>query len=110
MPWWHLGCALRNDATWRMRIGGICTPDAAYDVALPPMPVTFVECEAVGDILNCIPVEIDFELIHALRMPAGYRDRAESGVADIDDEHAARLTSEHLQIRDIEANVLSRDG
>jgi hypothetical protein len=93
-----------------MRINGGRTCDATYDVALFPVLVTFVECKAVGDILDRITVEIGFELIHAFRMVARRRDGAENGVANIDDKHGARLATEYVQIRDIEADILSGDG
>ena len=64
---------------------------------------------AAGNFLYRIAVQIDLEFVHPLPMVAGNFWISER-VADIDHEYRAGLTAEYLQIRDVQANVLPRDG
>jgi hypothetical protein len=60
-----------------MRIDRLHTLDAMHGVALFPILVTFVECNAIRKILDRATVEIDFEFIHAFRMIDRHRNGAE---------------------------------
>ena len=75
-----------------------------------PVIVPFVKFKAVGEIFDRVAVQIDFEFVHSLRMVAGSRDGAKNGVAEIDYEHGACFATEDIEVRDVEADVLTSDG
>ena len=79
------------------------------DEALLPLVVTCIEGNAVGQILDRIAIEIDLEFVHAFGMVAGRGNRAGNRVTDIDHEHGACLATEHVEVRDVEADVLPGD-
>lgn len=70
--------------------------------------VARVKCNAIGHILDRIAVAIDLELVHALGVITWDRYGAGDRVADIDHEDGADLAPEHVEIGNVEPDVLAR--
>jgi hypothetical protein len=68
-----------------------------------------VEREPIRQILDGIAVEIDLEFVHTFGMPSRYRDASRSRRADVDDEDGAGLATEHVEVGDVESNVLTSE-
>ncbi len=98
-----------DDFAGVIRVRRAAAPDTAQRVALVSIRVTFLECEAVGEILDGIAVEIDLKFVHALRVVARRRNGAEDGVAEIDHEDGACLSAEQIEVCDIEPDILPGD-
>ena len=106
----ELACRpFNNHSARRVRISRLRTFDASEDVALLPVRVTLAERQAPGDVLDRIAIEVHLELVQTLRVVSGRRDGAGDRVAHVDDEDGAHNASEHIEVRDIEPNVLARD-
>jgi hypothetical protein len=71
-----------------MRIRVASDKPSPKGVFLLSLRVALFECEAIGDLFDRIPVEVDLEFVHALGMVAGNRGLRD-GVADIDHECSA---------------------
>jgi hypothetical protein len=72
------------------------------------MRIAFIERHTIRGIFNGVAIEIDFEFVHAFRMVAGNFGFSKR-VTHIERKYGAGFATEHIQIGDVEADVLPGD-
>ncbi len=106
----HSRDTLGNDFAGRARIDRFGAGNAAEDEELLSSRVGLIESNAVSELLDGISVEIDFEFIHPFRMVTRAGNFPKNGVANVNYEDSTYFTSEEIKVRDVEADVLAREG
>ena len=90
-----------------MWIGRARSPKAAYDATLFAARVALVKRNAVGDIFDRITLEIYLELVPSFRMVPRHGNGSENGVTHVDDKRGACFTTERVEVRNVEADILN---
>jgi hypothetical protein len=75
---------------------------------LLPLFVRGSEGHPVGEVLDRVAVQVDLELVAALRVESGDGDVTAERVADVDHQDGAGLTGEQVQVGDVEPDILTR--
>lgn len=102
-----VGAAFGHDRPLRVRVRGIGTGNPAQHEALAPLGVALVEHDAIGQFFHGIAIEVDLEFVETFGVIARCRHIAGNRMADVDDEHRARLAAEAVKIGDVEAYILT---